>query len=200
MRPVDRITLRKWRQRRWRDAQADLVNLGRLYGRLLGKGIQAAVDDLRVHELRKYVEQRQAALFAYFIEHSVLKCPIAYAMSEEQDYDCLIWWNVDGKSRYAPVQLKELVPSHINPTANIVDELAKLAKYVTSDRTIIAVHLNQAGLVEYSSIPRPATSAAEIWLYAAISPDQSLWFLYGDLLHGARGYEIPWPTQLRPEK
>lgn len=194
MKPVDRITYRKWRLLKWRDPRTDLINLGKLYGQLLQQGIEATTDDLRARELKKYLEQKQAALFAYFISQARLQSPIAYAMSEEQDYDCVLWWKVEGKSRYAPVQLKEVVPPHVNPTASVEAELTKLGKYVTSDHTVIAVHLNQMGHVEYSSIKKPKTSAAEIWLYAALAPDQSLWVLYGDLLHTPRGYEIGWPT------
>lgn len=194
MKPDDRITFRKWRSLSWRDPRTDLVELGKLYGQLLKQGIEATTDDLRARELKKYLEQKQAALFAYFISQSRLKSPIAYAMSEDQDYDCVLWWKVEGKSRYAPVQLKEVVPPHINPKASVEAELDKLGKYATSDRTIIAVHLNQTGNMEYSSIQKPKTSAAEIWLYASISADQSLWFLYGDLLHAPRGYELHWPT------
>ena len=194
MKPVDQITYRKWRLLKWRDPRTDLINLGKRYDQLLQQGIEATTDDLRTRDLRKYLEQIQAALFAYFISQSRLKSPIAYAMSEEQDYDCVLWWKVEGKSRYAPVQLKEVVPHHINPTASVEAELTKLGKYVTSDHSVIAVHLNQTGYVEYSSIKKPMTSAAEIWLYAALAPDQSLWFLYGDLLHAPRGYEIGWPS------
>jgi len=49
-------------------------------------------------------------------------------MTEEEDYDCVLWWKVEGKSRYAPVQLKEIVPPHINPNATVEVELAKLGK------------------------------------------------------------------------
>lgn len=174
--------------------RTDLVNLGKLHDRLLRQGVEATTDDLRSRELKKYLEQKQAALFAYFIGHSVLKVPIVYAMIEDQDYDCVLWWKVGLKSRYAPVQLKEIVPIYLNPRASVEAELTKLGKYVTSDHTIVAVHLNQGGNIDYSAIQRPKTSAAEIWLYSSLAADQSLWFLFGDLLNNPSGYEIAWPT------
>lgn len=198
MKPVDRITHRKWRALDWRDPRTDLVNLGLLQGRLVQQGINPTTDDLRTREFKKYLELKQAALFAYFISHSVIKVPIAYAMCEAEDYDCVVWWKVDGtasgKSRYAPVQLKEIVPPEINPSASIESELTKLKKYATSDHTIVAVHINQTGYVEYSSIQKPQTSVAEVWLYASMTANQSDWFLYGDLLHSPRGFDISWPT------
>lgn len=56
-------------------------------------------------ELRRYLEHKQAALFAYFIGATITKAPIAYAMYEAEDYDCAIWSKPDGKSYYQPVQL-----------------------------------------------------------------------------------------------
>jgi hypothetical protein len=116
-------------------------------------------------------------------------------MVEEEDYDCVLKWKIDQRNRYARVQLKEIVPPHINPNATIESELAKLRKYPTSNQTIVAVHINQEGPLVWSSIAKPTTSVAEIWLYSALTPDQSLWFLYGDLLDRPQGFEIPWPTR-----
>jgi hypothetical protein len=48
----------------------------------------------------------------------------------------------------------------------------------------------------YSEIAKPDVPLAGIWLYAQIALDQSRWFLYGDLLHSPRGYEIDWPVSV----
>ena len=85
--------------------------------------MDVALDDLRVREFRKYIERRQAAVFAYLISHSVIKVPIAYAMIEDEDYDCVFWWKAEGQCRYAPVQLKEVVPKERNANASINGEL-----------------------------------------------------------------------------
>jgi hypothetical protein len=112
---------------------------------------------------------------------------------EDADYDCVLCRRVDGKKAFTPVQLKEFVPSNIDPTATIEAGLAKLSKYRTSHHTVVAVYVNRAGYFDYPSIQKPETSFAEIWLYASLRPDQSLWALYGDLLHEPRDYTIPWP-------
>lgn len=197
---ADRITARKWRSLNWRDPRADLVNLGIAAGEFERRGVSVTHDDLRRRELKAHLERKQAALFANFVSHAILKAPIAYAMIEDEDYDCVLWWKEDGKgegkSHYARVQLKEIVPSHINPNATIEAELAKLSKYQTSNQTLVAVHVNQEGPLVWSAIAKPATSVAEIWLYAALAADQSRWFLYGDLLNSPQGFEIAWPTAL----
>jgi hypothetical protein len=176
-RTIDPITLRRWRQLTWRDPYTDLVALGKLYSSLKAKGYDATVDDLRSREVRPFLEQRQAALFAYFISSAVIRAPIAYAMVEAEDYDCVLWSKKGGVARgqscYTPVQLKEVVPREKNPKASIESELAKLKKYGTSKATVVAVHVNQTGLVNYSAIKRPNTSVREIWLYASITPDQA---------------------------
>lgn len=198
---ADRITARKWRALDWRDPRADLVNLGLAAGQFERRGISVTHDDLRRRELKAHLERKQAALFAYSVSHAILKVPIAYAMMEDEDYDCVLWWKEggkkNGKSHYARVQLKEIVPPHINPNATIQAELAKLGKYPTSKQTIVAVHVNQEGLLTWSAIAKPSTSVAEIWLYASLAPDQSRWFLYGDLLNRPQGFEVPWPTSCR---
>jgi hypothetical protein len=191
---VDKITWRKWRDLDWRHPQLDLYNLGKLQADLEAKGFHPTTDDLRQRELKAFLERKQAALFSFFISYSVLRAPILYAMSEDRDYDCVLRWTAEGQRRCVPVQLKEIVPLHLNSTATIESELAKLEKYATSPSTIVAVHLNREGPMEYSAIKKPHTSVGEIWLYASIAADQSLWFLYGDLLGRPRGYEIPWPT------
>jgi hypothetical protein len=192
---ADRITGRKWQALPWRDPRRDLVNLGRAQADFLERGISVTHDDLRQHGLKPHLERKQGALFAHFVSHAILKAPIAYAMVEEEDYDCVLKWKIDQRNRYARVQLKEIVPPHINPNATIESELAKLRKYPTSNQTIVAVHINQEGPLVWSSIAKPTTSVAEIWLYSALTPDQSLWFLYGDLLDRPQGFEIPWPTR-----
>lgn len=193
---VDKIAWRKWSKLDWRHPQFDLYALGVLQAQLENQGVQPTTDDLRRRELKQSLEQKQAALFSYFIGHSVLRSPILYAMCEDEDFDCVVQWVADGQKRCAPVQLKEIVPPHINPNATIDGELAKLGKYSTSGNTIFAVHLNQPGLIEYSAIKKPETAAGEVWLYSSLAADQSLWFLYGDLLERPNWYEIPWPTTI----
>lgn len=194
MHPTDNITLRKWSKLNYRDPKTDLINLGRLQGQMDKFEGSPTVANLRRRDLRRYLEWRQAALFSYLMSTAVLDCPIAYAMSQDEDYDCVSWWIRDDKQYFTPIQLKEIVPKTLNPAAEIETELAKLEKYVTSERTVVAMHLNQSGRVEFSKIPKPKANCREIWLYGSITPDQSNWFLYGDLLGEALFFEVPYPT------
>jgi hypothetical protein len=194
MKPVDRATRSMWRSLNWRDPRTDLVELGKLHGRLVKEGHQPEVDHLRNHELQQYLEQRQAALFAHFVSEAILKAPIAYAMKETEDYDCVLWWKIEKHSFYTPVQLKEIVPHHLNPKTSINSELFKLSKYATASKTIAAFHVNQSGHLDFSSIDVPKTGLSEVWLYGSLSADQAKWFLYGNILDSPKGYEVAWPT------
>jgi hypothetical protein len=194
MKPVDRATRSIWRSLNWRDPRTDLVELGKIQGRFVKKGHQPEVDNLRNHELRQYLEQRQAALFAHFVSEAILKAPIAYAMNETEDYDCVLWWKIEKHSFYTPVQLKEIVPPHLNSKTSINSELSKLSKYATASETIAAFHVNQSGHLDFSGIDVPKTGFSEVWLYGSLSADQAKWFLYGNILDNPKGYEVAWPT------
>lgn len=194
---LSKLTLRKWRKLPWRDPHTDLYNLGLLQGRLAGAGISPTVANLRKRDLRKYLEWRQAALFSHFISEAVLKIPVAYSLIEEEDYDCVVHWRKDDVGHFAPVQLKEVVPKSLNPGAELNNELEKLKKYATPTNTVVAIHLNQSSRIEFSSIQTPKTTCPEIWIYGSLTPDQSRWFLYGNILKKPRAHEINYPAQPR---
>jgi hypothetical protein len=193
MRP-DPIKLRKWGALSFRDAKTDLINLAKLQARLeRSNGISATVANLRERDLRPYLQWRQAALFCYLVQASTAK-PVAYTMVEDEDYDALACWVEADTKHFAPIQLKEIVPETLNPAASLEAKLNKLAKYARSKDTVVAIHVNRAGRLEFSSLKPPNVGVREIWLYGALSPDQRSWFLYGDLLGQPQFYEATYPT------
>jgi hypothetical protein len=191
----NRIAIRRWRALPYRDARVDLVNLGRLQGLLDKAGTSPVLDDLRNHELKKYLEMRQAALFTYLVGETMQSATIGYAMYEDADHDCIIRWRESRRNCYVAVQLKEIVPVHLNPKADLSAELEKQAKkYTSSSHTVAAFHVNQSGLLDFSRIRKPDATFSEIWLYGALSPNQSQWFLFGDLLKEPKLYEFSYPS------
>lgn len=195
----NRIKLRRWARLPYRDAHTSLVNLGRLQGTMDRAGNSPRLSDLRNREFRPYLEHRQAALFAYFVSELIIRSPVDYVMFEDEDYDCIMRWRVQQHNCYQAVQLKEIAPTHLDPKAEINREFAKLSKkYGTLGRTpgntIAAFHLNQTGLLDFSNLKGPNTSISEIWLYGALSQNQSRWFLYGNVLKEPRLHEINYPT------
>ena len=72
-----------------------------------------AVRTLRTNSLREWKEAREAALFCVGMSER-MGTPIRLAKSENHDYDFVATWLKDDTRHFAPVQLKEVVPSHIN--------------------------------------------------------------------------------------
>lgn len=191
---TNRIRHRQWAELPYRDAREDLVNLGRLQGTMERAGNSPTLSDLRNHELKAHVENRQAALFAHFAGELIIRAPVGYAMFEDEDYDCIFRWREQERNCYQAVQLKVIVPRRLNPKAEINREFAKLSKYKASSKTIAAFHINQTGLLDFSNLENPDTSICEIWLYGALSATQSQWFLYGNVLKNPALHEINYPA------
>lgn len=194
MRP-DPIKLRKWDSLSFRDAKTDLINLGKLQARLAeSHETSREVANLRDRDLRQYLQWRQAALFCHLVQATTGRASLAYTVVEDEDYDALACW-IDGDTKhYVPIQLKEVVPQSRNPSASLEAELGKLSKYATSRETVVAVHVNRAGRLDFSSLKPPKARVREIWLFGALSADQRSWFLYGDLLGRPQFYEATYPT------
>ena len=153
MRPLGkagRMTLREWKKLKWRDPRADLIAIGLVEAQPRRRGTPLLHVELRHRELRELLYLKQAALFSHCISTAIIKAPVAYAMHEAEDYDCLVRWRGE-HFPHARVQLKEAVP-HLNPKASIEAELAKLSKYTNSSQTIVAMHVNQTGRLVYSAI------------------------------------------------
>ena len=95
---------------------------------------------------------------------------------------------------FAPIQLKELPPEAVNPEDFINDLIAKLKKYPVSDETIVAIHVNRRLPLTFADLKIPDLRIAQLWLFGGSLPDQSTWFLYGDLTQKPRPYEFTYPT------
>jgi len=137
---------------------------------------------------------RQAALFCYGIGKA-LETTIYYSLYENADYDCIARWKENGFEKYAPIQLKEIVPEGLNKTTSLNNELKKLQKYVTSKNLIVAMHLNRKGSLKFSEITFPKLEIAEVWLYGGLSEDQEKWFIYGNLLDEPQFFEFKYPDE-----
>jgi endonuclease YncB( thermonuclease family) len=141
----------------------------------------------------------QAALFAHGMSVSLNYPSLELAISEDEDYDCVVRW-IDGDTeKYVPVQLKEVVPTDLNPATSIYKELSKLSKYVASPELVIALFLNRAGRIDLVSVKAPVLSVAELWFFGNKSRDQSKWMLYGNVLSNPLLYEFAFPANQAPE-
>ncbi|GAB3361740.1 hypothetical protein [Lysobacter tyrosinilyticus] len=151
------------------------------------------VSALRTRELRPFLEGRQSALFSYLVGEA-MGVKVRFSPLEKSDYDCITHFERDGYHHLVPVQLKELVPNDLNPTASLQSLINGLIKYRDSSDLVVAVHLNRNVTIRLSELSFDGLNISQLWLYGSAAPDQSTWLLVGDLLDpGARWREIRYP-------
>jgi hypothetical protein len=148
---------------------------------------------LRTRGLRIHKEQREAALFCYGLQTVIANETLEFAASENSDYDA-IFRRVEGEECcYTPIQLKEVVPSSVDPKASLDREIGKLEKYADSKDLVVGIFLNQQGKLQLSRIDAPKVNVGEVWVFGSCSQDQSRWFLFGDVLREPKYVEFEYP-------
>lgn len=174
------IRLREFLSYDYKDPAAWLRALAEMNPVVAASGLPYNVRTLRTHKLRLWNEVRQAALFAYGISQRLPDCRVDFAHAQASDYDAVVRWQRADEQYFTPVQLKELVPSRLNPQATLDAIVAALSRYRDSSDLVVAVHLNRRFRLE--EISRPSLNLGGLYFFGATVPDQSRWFLAGDLL------------------
>lgn len=155
--------------------------------------VSETVRTLRTNSQKRFREYRQAAIFCYGISlhlgTKVLFCPV-----ERNDYDFIATWQEEDARNFAPVQLKELVPTHLNPAITL-DELAtKLVKYKSSEDLTVVIFLNRDGSFSPSEFKPPLdVKISGLWVVAKIGEDR--WRLVGDFVHFSSFTDFDYPTR-----
>ena len=117
------------------------------------------------------------------------------AKSESHDYDFVACWVRDDTRHFAPVQLKEVVPTELNSAASIQKIIEALPpKYVNSNDLTIAIHLNQELHFDPSQLRIPKMNLAALWIFGAVAPNDSEWALWGDFLAEPEGTRFAYPA------
>ncbi|MEQ1489182.1 MAG: hypothetical protein ABL932_01400 [Terricaulis sp.] len=137
---------------------------------------------LRTNGLKREREMRDAALFCVGMSHN-LGTEVLFAPVEDQDYDFVATWRTDATQHFCPVQLKEVVPTHLNPTASIQDVIGMLSHYGDSTDVSVAIKFNQIGRFERAGVNPPnRLQIGGLWVFGAVTEDQSMWALWGDFM------------------
>jgi hypothetical protein len=189
----DLIQLREWKQLQFNDPVFILKELRMLELQLAGVTLAEEVRTLRTGGLKVYREGRDAALFCLGMA-KITGNKVYFALHESQDYDFVTVWQCGDELNYTPVQLKEVVRDSLNPNANVNATLQKLTKYHGSNRTTAAVIINREMRLEFSKIHFPEVQMGGVWIYGTLSPDQSRWFIYGDLQKEPLLWEYEYPS------
>ncbi|QDE40052.1 hypothetical protein FIV34_12915 [Luteibacter pinisoli] len=183
------IRLRGWQTLQFRDAAAILTGYADVERHPQLQQLPAKVRNLRTRDLKPLLELRQAAILCYGVAQ-VLDVPVHLAQSEADDYDFVAGYRIDGTIHYVPLQMKELVPSHLNGQATLQAELDKLkAKYRSSRDLVVGVHINRRVELVLNELDLSDLNIGELWLFGSDRPDGSEWFAVGNLL-GASPKEV----------
>jgi hypothetical protein len=191
---MDRAWLRAAQKIEYRDPAPFLVGLRQLEIEAARSDLSEKVKNLRTNSLKKWRELRDAALFCYGMGQRIGQT-VFVGRGESQDYDFVASWLVADQQHFAPVQLKEVVPAHLNPRApSLQATINALEKYVDSDDLTVAIRLNQQTRFDLSEVTIPTLRIAALWVFASISSDRTQLGLWGNLLETAEGIRFAYPT------
>lgn len=189
---MDRAWLRFAQQLEYRDPVPLLRYLLKLEAQIAMSSTTDKVKNLRTNSLKEFREIREAAIFCYGMAQR-LGNKIFVGRGESQDYDFVASWLVGDTQHLAPVQIKEVVPTSLNPKATVQATVNALTKYVDSEDLVVAIHLNQSTSFDPTQLILPHLKIAELWVFGALEPDRSTWGLWGNLLetHTMTRYQYP---------
>lgn len=191
---MDQAWLNGIKQLEYGDPLGFLMELRRIEPMVANSNLPEAVRTLRTNSLREWKEAREAALFCVGMSERI-GVPIRFARSENHDYDFVAMWMKDDIRHFAPVQLKEVVPSQINPKLTLQALIEQLGeKYVDSSDLTVAIYLNRETTFDLATLHVPPLRLGALWIFGGISPDQTEWGLWGDLLDGPIGTRFEYPA------
>jgi hypothetical protein len=111
-------------------------------------------------------------------------CDIQFAPVQDQDFDFIATWSAGELRNFCPIQLKEIVPPHLNKLTTVQTVVDGLARYSDSTDVTVAVKLNQPGRFEPEKLKIPDNlRIGGLWIFGALSTDQSEFGLWGDFLN-----------------
>lgn len=184
--------IREWEKLEYHDPEHILKGFREIAINLPLDTLPYSTASLRDRELRIYGESRQCALFCYGMS-KVLGVKVLYAHHEDSDYDFISFRVQNGTPYYTPVQMKELVPKHINPTTSLEHEINKLKKYSVSNNLVVAMHMNRAGSFNLHEIKIPKLNFPALYFFGAKDSTQEKWHLIGNMLNNPKCHEFEYP-------
>ncbi len=192
---MDEIILREWGELKYLDPEYVLRELKKIEIKFAEMPMDPRIRNLRTNKQKKFREGREAALFCIGVSKYMGK-KVFFSLTESSDYDFVACWEKEGELNYASVQLKELVPEHLNPFARLDDIISRLKKYPNSSRLIVAIHLNRTFHLDVGTLNIPSLKLAGLYTFAAVSQDQNNWVLHGDFLGNFQETPFEYPRLL----
>jgi len=181
----DNLTLirnRQFAQLEYGDPFGFLIKLRELEIHVASSDTDVRIRNLRSNNLKPVREMREAALFCVGMSERI-GCKVLFAPVEQQDFDFVATFVVAECQHFVPVQIKEIVPTHLNNTTSPQHVINGLTKYADSKDLCIAVHLNRVGHFDPEEICVPDNLfIGELWIFGSINEDQTEWGIWGDFI------------------
>lgn len=190
---TDKMLIRVWEKQKYHDPENVLRQIREIEQIPILQKLPEKVCSLRTNKLQLHKQGREAALFCYGLGQAI-STKIHFANYEQSDYDFVACWKDQDGLVFTPVQLKEVAPDSINTKSNLQGEINKLAKYSSSKDLVVAIFLNKRCKTDFSDLTIPKLNIAELWIFGAVSLDQSKWFIYGDMLKAPQYTEFDYPN------
>lgn len=192
MTPVSRVRINQWRCLNYHDPAKILRQFPSDTSFIPNGGQAPGWSSFRTRPKRPLMEMLDAAVFAYGVSVAVPTVQIHIARFEDQDHDFVIRFaGPDDDYYYCPLQMKELVPPHVNPDATLESLLDSLDKYRGASDMVVAVKLNRPGY-DLTAIKIPPLDIGELWFFGATNHRE--WFLYGDCLQSPSFSQFIYPA------
>lgn len=175
------MRVRRWSKLAFQEPRGFLISLAEISDQIAASDLPYSVASLRTNSLKRHREARQCALFCHGMGH-LLGTEVRFAPAEESDIDFVAWFRKADEDHFVPVQVKELVPERVRPTASFQEELNKLAKYTDSHDLCVVFHINRDVRIEPAELHLTGVKVRELWLVGSAGEDGKEWMLCGDLL------------------
>jgi len=189
----DQVRIRRWSALNYHDPVPLLLELRNLEYEIAGARIEEKVRALRTNKLKKHRELREAAVFCHGMG-SILGRTIRFARWEEDGYDFIMLQKDEDRFLFTPLQIKELVPSSLNPSTSLDSILTGLGRYANASDTVVAIHINQRIRMNLKDIVVPDVKVGQIWLFGGADEMAEGFALYGDLCNDPRLYRFDLPS------
>lgn len=185
--------IKEWKNLKFCDPSKILPQLRQIQELVAASNLPNKVKNLRTHGLRYHREGWEATLFCYGMGQNLgTTIYLSPSKNEDSDYDAVSLWPEDKNYPYKPIQIKEIVPKSLNSETDINQVIMKLKKYTAND-TIVVIHDNRAGKLDFANIRVSKLQISQLWILGTLAPDQSKWFILGDLLGNPEIFEFDHP-------
>jgi len=180
----DMIQLRKLGRLEYRDPIAFLKSIRSFEIDLSASQTPERIKRLRAGSLKAERELRDAALFCTGMSELTGE-KIWFADSEDQDFDFVTSWATGDVQHICPVQLKEVAPADLDRNGGFERVFKSLRRYASAEDLVVAVKLGRNLRFDPARLAIPDDlSLGELWVFGAITPDQSQWAVWGDFMQG----------------